>query len=431
MGNEYLLPLLLACLMLILIQLLISLLRRPADVSAKLTELELIVQDAFRQQRQETDQQLRANREEMAGGLSRAAQSQERQFDHFRQSVDQFGQRQEERLDRMSDMLYLAVKDMRIELTSRLEKLQNDNNEQLEKMRETVDEKLNRTLEERLGRSFRLVQESLEKVQLGLGEMQVLASGVGDLKRVLSNVKTRGTLGEIQLGNILEQILTREQYGVNVATVPESSNHVEFAVRFPGPDNSEEPVWLPIDSKFPMDRYEQLLAAYEAGDPELIESAHKELVRTVKLMARDIREKYIAPPYTTEFGVLFLPVEGLYAEIARHPGILEELQREYRILLAGPSNLAAFLNSLQMGFRSIAIEKRSSEVWKILGQVKTEFGKFGEVLDRVQKQLSAASNTIEKAGVRTRAIERKLRDVESLPSGEENDDQLPESNPGE
>ena len=286
-------------------------------------------------------------------------------------------------------------------------------------MRETVDEKLHKTLEERLGHSFKMVQDSLEKVQLGLGEMQVLASGVGDLKKVLSNVKTRGTLGEIQLGNILEQLLTADQYGMNVATIPNSANHVEFAIRFPGKDKSDTPVWLPIDSKFPMDRYEILMNSYEKGKTDEIEVAHKELVRTIKAMAKDIRDKYIEPPYTTEFGILFLPVEGLYAEVARQPGMLEELQREYRILIAGPSNLAAFLNSLQMGFRSIAIEQRSSEVWKILGKVKSEFGKFGDVLDKVQRQLSTASSTIERAGVRSRAIEKSLKNVEELPSGED------------
>lgn len=311
-----------------------------------------------------------------------------------------------------------ALADIRHEVNHRLEGIQKDNNEKLEKMRETVDEKLNKTLEERLGRSFKLVSDSLEKVQKGLGEMQNLATGVGDLKKVLSNVKTRGVLGELQLGNILEQILTPDQYELNVATIPHSRNHVEFAVKFPGQNIDGSPVWLPIDSKFPLDKYEQLIEAYDQGTPDQIDKAQNDLLRTVKHMAKDIRDKYISPPHTTDFGVLFLPIEGLYAEIVRHPGMMETLQRDFRILVAGPTNLAAFLNSLQMGFRSIAIEKRSSEVWKILGAVKTEFGKFGEVLSKTQKKLQEASNVIDKAGVRTRAIERQLRDVEELPNPE-------------
>jgi len=284
-----------------------------------------------------------------------------------------------------------------------------------EKMRATVDEKLQKTLEERLGKSFQLVSQHLVEVQKGLGEMQTLAHGVGDLKKVLTNVKTRGVMGEIQLANILEQLLTPEQYSLNVATIPDSNCHVEFAIKMPGRDEAGTTVWLPIDAKFPMDRYEQVQDAYDAGDADLITKANKDLYNTIKSMARDIHEKYISPPHTTDFGILFLPTEGLYADVIRVPELAQTIQRDYKIVLAGPTNLAALLNSLQMGFRSVAIEKRSSEVWKVLGAVKTEFGKFGAVLEKVQTKLQQASSTIDKVGVRSRAIERNLRDVESLP----------------
>ena len=253
----------------------------------------------------------------------------------------------------------------------------------------------------------------MEAVQRGLGEMQNLASGVGDLKKVLSNVKTRGVIGEMLLGNILEQILSPEQYSLNVKTIPNSSAHVEFAIKFPGNDSHE--VWLPIDSKFPMDKYEQLLEAYDTGTPEQIDLCQSKLMKTVVTMAKEINEKYIAPPFTTDFGVMFLPVEGLYAEIVRNTALMTELQNKYRIMLAGPTNLAAFLNSLQMGFKTLAIEKRSSEVWNILATVKTEFGKFGETLEKVQDKLMSASKSIDDVGVRTRAIQRNLRKVEDGP----------------
>ena len=291
--------------------------------------------------------------------------------------------------------------------------LQKDNHEQLEKMRVTVDEKLHKTLEERLGKSFMSVSKHLEAVQKGLGEMQNLATGVGDLKKVLSNVKTRGVMGEMMLGNLLEQLLSREQYDLNVKTIPHSSAHVEFAVKFPG--NSDREIWLPIDSKFPLDIYEHLQKAYDEGTPQEIDLAQAKLVKTVYLMAKDIREKYISPPHTTEFGILFLPIEGLYAELARTPGLLVEMQTKHKIMLCGPSNLAAFLNSLQLGFRTLAIEKRSSEVWNVLSTVKTEFAKFGDSLQKVQTKLQQASNSIDHVGVRTRAIQRNLKEVESAP----------------
>jgi len=292
-------------------------------------------------------------------------------------------------------------------------------------MRETVDEKLHKTLEDRLGKSFELVSKQLIEVQKGLGEMQSLATGVGDLKRVLTNVKTRGVMGEIQLGNLLDQVLTPDQYAVNVSTIPGSRCHVEFAIKFPGKEDNGKHIWLPIDSKFPMNRYEQLHDSYESGDKDQVQAAKKAMFATIKTMAKDMKEKYIAPPHTTDFGILFLPTEGIYAEVVRDTELMQKLQQEYKIILAGPMNLSAMLNSLQMGFRSLAIEKRSSEVWKILGGVKTEFGKFGGVLDKVQKKLNEASTTLDKAGVRTRAIERNLRQVEALPEGKESEAALP------
>ncbi|MCF8239403.1 MAG: DNA recombination protein RmuC [Saprospiraceae bacterium] len=376
------------------------------------------VRTEFRTSREESSRIHHENREATASQLKSFGDQQSHLLQAFQTQLNAFIDSSQKRGHELQESLTKSLADIRFEVTRQLETLQKDNHAQLERMRETVDEKLHKTLEERLGQSFKTVSEHLEKVQLGLGEMQSLATGVGDLKRVLSNVKTRGVMGEIQLGNILEQLLTPEQYGLNIATIPDSKNHVEFAVKFPGQDKSSAPVWLPIDSKFPMDRYEQVLAAYDDGRSEVIDVAHRELLRTVRNMARDIRDKYISPPHTTDFGVLFLPIEGLYAEVVRHPGLMEELQRDQRILIAGPTNLAAFLNALQMGFRSIAIEQRSSEVWKTLGAVKSEFGKFGEVLALTRKKLQEATNVIDKADVRTRAIERKLREVEELPSGE-------------
>jgi DNA recombination protein RmuC len=301
----------------------------------------------------------------------------------------------------------------------RLGKLQEDNSKKLDQMRAVVEEKLQTTLETRLGESFRQVSERLEQVHKGLGEMQALASGVGDLKKVLTNVKTRGTWGEVQLGNLLEQVLTAEQYAANVATRPGSADRVEFAIRLPGRDeHRDETVWLPIDAKFPTEDYQRLVEAQEAADPVAAEAAGKQLEGRIVKSARDIRDKYVEPPHTTDFAVMFLPTEGLYAEVVRRQGLLETLQRECRVVVSGPTTLAALLNSLQMGFRTLAIEQRSSEVWKLLGAVKGEFGKFGSLLDRVHKQLETASRSIDTAARKTRTIERKLRGVEELPVGE-------------
>ena len=297
-----------------------------------------------------------------------------------------------------------------------LKTLQEDNNRKLEQIRATVDEKLHDTLERRLGESFKLVSERLEMVHKGLGEMQTLASGVGDLKKVLTNIKTRGPFGEIQLHSLLEQILSPDQYQSNVATKRDSATRVEFAIRLPGRGETENhPVWLPIDAKFPQEAYLRLLEAQEAGNANLVEEVSKQLERIIKDMAKNIRDKYLDPPYTTDFGIMFLPTEGLYAEILRRTGLFELLQREFKVVITGPTTLAALLNSLQMGFRTLVIEKRSSEVWTLLGVVKTEFSTFGAILDRTQKKLQEASHTIEKAATRSRAIEKKLKNIQEIP----------------
>ena len=304
---------------------------------------------------------------------------------------------------------------MRETVEGRLKSLQEDNNQKLEKMRETVDEKLHTTLEKRLGESFKLVSERLEEVHKGLGEMQALASGVGDLKKVLTNVKTRGTWGQVQLENLLDQILTPEQYAKNVVTKRDSNDNVEFALKLPGKDGI---VWLPIDAKFPTEDYQRLVDAQEQGNLILIEEVGKALENRIKSEAKDIKEKYLDPPYTTDFGILFLSTEGLYAEILRRPGLYECLLRDYKVAITGPTTIAAFLNSLQMGFRTLAIEKRASEVWELLGVVKTEFSRFGDILDKTHKKLQEASNTIEDAAKKSRTIERKLRNVQALPAVE-------------
>ena len=303
-------------------------------------------------------------------------------------------------------------------LESRLKSIQDDNNLKLEKMRETVDEKLQTTLEKRLGESFKQVSERLELVHKGLGEMQNLAAGVGDIKKVLSNIKTKGVLGEYQLGNILDQLLTADQYSKNVKTKEGSNALVEFAVKLPGREDKDKTVWLPLDSKFPTEDYLQLLNAYEEGNPDTVVNARKYLVKKIKDCAKDISDKYLDPPNTTDFGIMFLPFEGLFAEVLNNAGLFETIQREYKITITGPTTLSALLNSLQMGFRTLAIEKRSSEVWEILSAVKTDFGKFGDMLEKTRKKLVEATNTIDSAGVRTRAIERKLKDVQSLPAPE-------------
>jgi DNA recombination protein RmuC len=339
----------------------------------------------------------RAQREEGAAQVARLAQQLQTQVADLARAVQ------------------LSLAEVRGTLEARLQSLQQGNEARLEQMRATVEEKLQSTLEARLGESFRIVSERLEQVHRGLGEMQTLATGVGDLKRVLTNVKTRGTFGEVQLAALLEQVLTPEQYATNVATRPGSSERVEFAIRLPGRDDGA-PVWLPIDAKFPSEDYERLLAAHDAVDNAGIEAAGRALETRIRNEAKTLREKYVEPPHTTDFCVLFLPTEGLFAEVLRRPGLAEALNRDLRVVIAGPTTLAAMLNSLQMGFRTLALEKRSAEVWQVLGAVKTEFGKFGEVLARLKSQLASASNTIEQAETRTRQMDRRLRSVEALPA---------------
>jgi DNA recombination protein RmuC len=379
--------------------------------------------------RQELGYQIKMLTDSLLSRMNENAVVQKNQLEvfgkHFRSGIEEFNQLQREKFGQINESQKEAalktdqlLEKMRQTLEINLKHMQEDNTKKLEEMRLTVDEKLQSTLEKRLGESFKLVSERLEQVHKSLGEMQNLANGVGDLKRVLTNVKTRGVLGEYQLENILEQLLTVDQYDKNVKTKQGSHDHVEFAIKLPGKENHNEHVWLPLDAKFPVETYQHLNQAYEDADAAKVESYRKELVQTIKRFAKDIRDKYVDPPNTTDFAIMFLPIEGLYAEVLRQPGLFESIQREYRIIITGPTTLSALLNSLQMGFRTLAIEKRSSEVWQILGAVKTEFGKFGAVLEKTQKKLQEASNVIERANIRTRAIERKLRDVEELPTEE-------------
>ncbi len=302
----------------------------------------------------------------------------------------------------------------------RLLLLQKDNTQKLEQMRVTVDEKLHDTLEKRLGESFKIVNDRLESVYKGLGEMQTLAQGVGDLKKVFTNVKSRGYWGEIQLGNILEQFLTKEQYDCNIKTKPKSNDLVEFAIKLPG-RNDNEFVWLPVDSKFPIEDYSRLVDAEEMADSTQISESRKKLENSIKQFAKDIHEKYIDPPYTTDFGIMFLPTESLYCEVLKNTGLCEFISQKYRIVVSGPTTFVALLNSLQMGFRTLAIEKRTSEVWQLLGVVKTEFSKFGDILDKTNKKLLEISSTMDLASKKTRTIEKKLKNVEALPIGDENE----------
>ena len=381
-----------------------------------LTKTDKSIQDDFQRNREEINKITRENRDELTRELKSFSEN-------FSQNVKEFNQLQKDKFNELSlkqeslnTTTESKLEKMRETVESRLKEIQEDNSKKLEKIRETVDEKLHKTLESRLGESFKLVSDRLEKVQKGLGEMQSLANGVGDLKKVLSNVKTRGVLGEYQLENILEQLLTNEQYEKNVKTKSDSNQFVEFAIKLPSKKEDDKIVWLPIDSKFPTENYLALQDAYETGDTAQIEAVRKDLARTIKAFAKDIHEKYVDPPYTTDFALMFLPIEGLYAEVLRDTGLFETLQREYRIVVTGPTTLSALLNSLQMGFRTLAIEKRSSEVWEVLSAVKTEFGKFGDMLDKTKKKLREASNVIDDAGTRSRAIERKLKNVQELPS---------------
>jgi DNA recombination protein RmuC len=390
-----------------------------AALGSKQDRLESAIKEEIVLNRKETAYSAQQARQELNTTLTSSSESlQHRMMENIRMQKDQ--------LDSFSRQLIEIAKlnedkleAMRKTMETQLRAMQEDNTKKLEQMRATVDEKLQTTLEQRLGESFKQVSERLEQVYKGLGEMRTLATGVGDLKKVLTNVKTRGTWGEIRLSHILEQILTPDQFDVNVATKKNSNDRVEFAVKLPGQNaDKDKIVWMPIDSKFPQEDYQRLMDAQEAADKELAEKSIKNLEMRIKAEAKNIKEKYIDPPNTTDFGIMFLPVEGLYAEVLRRPGLCDTLQREHRIVVTGPTTLAALLNSLQMGFRTLAIEKRSSEVWELLGVVKTEFGKFGGVLAKTKKKLKEASNTIGLAEVRTRAIERKLRKVQEVPQSD-------------
>jgi len=331
------------------------------------------------------------------------------------QQLQDFATRMQQQLADLTRAIQLNLGDVRTTLQAQLASLQQGNETKLDQMRATVEEKLQSTLEARLGESFKLVSDRLEQVHRGLGEMQTLAAGVGDLKRVLTNVKSRGTFGEVQLAVLLEQVMAADQYAANVATRPGSNERVEFAIRMPGREDGL-PVWLPIDAKFPSEDYERILAAQESADRDAFDAAARALENRIRLEAKTMREKYVEPPYTTDFAIMFLPTEGLFAEVLRRPGLTEALNRELRVVVAGPTTLFAMLNSLQMGFRTLALEKRSAEVWQVLGAVKTEFAKFGDVLVRLKAQLQTASNTIEQAETRTRQMTRALRSVEALPA---------------
>ncbi|MDF2570456.1 MAG: RmuC family protein [Sporomusa sp.] len=362
--------------------------------------VEVMLRDELGKNRQELTFNTKVLREELALQLHNFTNANDQKFIRLIQMNEQ-------KLDKLRETVEI-----------KLMAIQSDNTKKLDEMRLTVDEKLHATLEKRLGESFQLVNERLEQVHKGLGEMQQLASGVGDLKKVLSNIKTRGIWGEMQLASLLEQVLTPEQYAVNVATKRGSQDRVEFAIKLPGKDSNDTAVWLPIDAKFPMEDYQRLIEAQEQANAELAAAAAASLETRIRHEAKTIKEKYMDPPNTTDFAIMFLPVEGLYAEVLRRPGLCDSLQREYRISITGPTTLAALLNSLQMGFRTLAIEKRSSEVWALLGAVKTEFGKFGDVLTKTKEKLDQASKQLDAAAVRTRAIERKLKDVELLPAPE-------------
>ncbi|HEX5680544.1 MAG TPA: DNA recombination protein RmuC [Desulfobacterales bacterium] len=427
-GFSVYLPLALLVLSVAALVLLIVLARRnplvlQADLKASLAAIDQRLDDSERVLREE----LGRSRQESAFADRQAREEMRAALGHLTDSIlnrmTQIARLQKDQLDsfsrQLADLTRLnegKLDALRLTMENRLQSMQASNTEKLDQMRNVVDEKLQSTLEKRLGDSFKQVSERLEQVYTGLGEMRSLAAGVGDLKKVLTNVKTRGTWGEIRLSHILEQILTSEQYAVNVVTRRGGTERVEFAIRLPGQDDAAEGVvWLPIDAKFPQEDYQRLLDAQEAADKEAADRALKSLEQRVKLEARSISEKYIDPPHTTDFGILFVPVEGLYAEVLRIPGLCDTLQREHRIVVTGPTTLAALLNSLQMGFRTLAIGKRSNAVWALLGSVKTEFGKFGDTLARTKKKLEEATHTIDQAEVRTRAIERSLRRVEEAP----------------
>ena len=387
--------LLTAILILLLVNLLVVLFKN----NRKQTELlETFIRQEMKENREEMARNMRELRTELNQTLNLSTQQMQNTLHRNLMTTNEMQREKFEAMNRQQDVLVKSTE------------------KRLDEMRLMVEEKLQKTLNERIGQSFELVRSQLENVQKGLGEMKTLAEDVGGLKKVLGNVKTRGTFGEIQLGALLEQMLSPEQYDSNVKTRKNATEFVEFAIKLPGKDDGKNTVYLPIDAKFPKDVYEQYVDAYEAGDIALMESTSKQLEITLKRMAKDIHDKYIEPPYTTDFAILFLPFESIYAEVIRRTSLVESLQKDYKIIVTGPTTLGAILNSLQMGFRTLAIQKRTSEVWSVLGAVKTEFGKFGGMLEKVQKNLQSAGDQLEEVmGKRTRAIERKLRQVEALP----------------
>lgn len=390
--------------------LILFLLGRKGGSSQNISELkfqmEQNMRDEMQRSRTELDQSLSTTRIELRETLQSMSQIQTAQLESFEMKQNELNKETGVQMDAIRNTMERKIGE-----------LQESNDKKLDEIKIIVDDKLKESVENRFNESFKGISDRLDQVHQGLGEMQKLATGVGDLKKVLSNVKTRGNLGEMQLENILNDSLAPEQFEKNAATVKGSLNRVEFAIKLPGKEQNEN-ILLPIDSKFPIESYERLLDAYEEGDSAKIESYKKELERSAKNNAKDINSKYINPPYTTDFGIMFIPTEGLYAEILRIPGLFEQIQREYKVTIVGPVNLMAFLNSLQMGFRTLAVEKRSSEVWELLGSIKTEFEKFGDVLEKTQKKIDEASRTLGTADVRTRAINRKLRGVEEITSSD-------------
>lgn len=394
---------------------------RLIKMDTDLSRMDPLIRDEFGRSREENLRAAKENRAEQRLSLK----SFEDSFMHHAKDFNSFQKEKFETLitrqERMEQDIERKLKEIRDTVEGKLNSIREDNSRKLEEMRRTVDEKLQETVEKRFNESFKLISERLEEVHKGLGEMQSLASGVGDLKKVLTNVKTRGNLGEIQLGMILEQILSPEQYEQNAIVKEGSQERVEYVIKLPNRNDEEKSLLLPIDSKFPNEDYQRLIEAYERAtdlSPKELETIAKQFEASIKKNAKNIRDKYIRPPLTTDFAIMFVPTEGLYAEILRRTGLFECLQREFKITVVGPTNLVAFLSSLQMGFKTLAIEKRSSEVWEILGAVKTEFGRFGMILEKTKKKLQEATNVIDRAGVRSRAIERKLKEVQALPQEE-------------
>ena len=421
-------PIILLLICILVMQLLILIKSGKLD-STKLSEdISTPIKNELKENRLELNTSLKDNRQELNDNLDRVSKNIESKLQAIKEGIDKNSAVSRDELSKslkeFGETFSKSVTEFNNLQKEKFEAMENKQDElvkstelKLEKMRETVDEKLHKTLEERLGQSFKIVSERLEAVQKGLGEMQNLATGVGDLKKVLSNVKTRGVLGEIRLGNILEQILAPEQYDANVKTKSGSNDHVEYAIKLPGRDDDGKQVYLPIDAKFPQEDYVRLQTAYDEGDLAGIDAATRSLTNSIKKFAKDIHSKYIDPPNTTDFGIMFLPIEGLFAEVVRQPDLVAHLQRDYKIIITGPTTLAAMLNSLQMGFKTLAIQKRSSEVWKILGAVKTEFNKFGGVLEKAQKKINEANKEIDTlVGTRTRMMMSKLKKVEELPS---------------